>query len=581
MPAFVNDFVNQLNKFTTVSARHEAAFDEYMSADEDQETLSLRIETGTEDFVRKCIDQPKTPSIILTGNAGDGKTYLCRQIVTSLTNQTTVDWEDGVVTIPLPDNGELVVVKDLSELGEELGSEILEQLAESLKSSKAQKVFLIAANEGRLRALLSTPALESLLSIVEEQLREPPTETSKPLLILNLNAVFTSEFVGQVLRYFSSQSNWENCANCPIFNHCPIRKNAEGLRNEYIQKRVEVLYSLLEDLNIHITIRDLLIHLAYMITGGQTCERLQDQRFRVAKSDQHKYLYFENAIGNTAPQEYRRKVLVLSELERLQLGTYSYFDADDFIVNGDSEDPEFVRLFGRGSFPNAERLDQRRREYLRGLPSKFEGEDDTLITWLPFCRRKLFFEWNDTEKADRLLPFRFFPEYQLLLEEDFSIVDDSKRKLIVGLNRAFSGLFLSFDNCLYVTSQYSHAVEQPVPVIKVEIPSQSIQLTTSENSIMSKNRNKKLLEMVVSGAGVEPITVQLNLLRFEYLMRLSRGGTYNILSEECALFVRDLKDEILSHFSQDESGQVKFFVSENNRYAISKVGVDNRGRIRV
>ncbi len=38
----------------------------------------LRLETRTEAFVRACFARPRPPSVILTGNAGDGKACLSR-----------------------------------------------------------------------------------------------------------------------------------------------------------------------------------------------------------------------------------------------------------------------------------------------------------------------------------------------------------------------------------------------------------------------------------------------------------------------------------------------------------------------
>jgi hypothetical protein len=72
----------------------------------------------------------------------------------------------------------------------------------------------------------------------------------------------------------------------------------------------------------------------------------------------------------------------------------------------------------------------------------------------------------------------------------------------------------------------------------------------------------------------------MNLLLFEYLMRLANGGTYNILADECELSVRDLKDRLLSAFARDSAGgSIEFFVAERQRYALRKLRIDERGII--
>lgn len=82
-----NLFVAHLNGYTTVSPDHEAAFDEFIAQMPPPSGKLLCLETKTERFVCTCFQRERPPSIILTGNAGDGKTYLCRQIIEAFTSQ--------------------------------------------------------------------------------------------------------------------------------------------------------------------------------------------------------------------------------------------------------------------------------------------------------------------------------------------------------------------------------------------------------------------------------------------------------------------------------------------------------------
>jgi hypothetical protein len=50
-----NPFVNYLNRYTTVSPEHEAAFDEFIMQVLPPSGESLRLETKTEQFVRTYI----------------------------------------------------------------------------------------------------------------------------------------------------------------------------------------------------------------------------------------------------------------------------------------------------------------------------------------------------------------------------------------------------------------------------------------------------------------------------------------------------------------------------------------------
>jgi hypothetical protein len=71
----------------------------------------------------------------------------------------------------------------------------------------------------------------------------------------------------------------------------------------------------------------------------------------------------------------------------------------------------------------------------------------------------------------------FVTKYFMLLEEDSNLDrEETLHKIILGLNRSFSGLFLSDSEKLYVTSQYAHAVDQPVPIVRFQISTDYMEL---------------------------------------------------------------------------------------------------------
>src|SRR5262245_48606442 len=129
MSAVKNAFVDYLTRYTTASPDHEAAFDEFIAQAEPPAGGPLRLNTKVEAFLQTCFERPNPPSVILTGNAGDGKTYLCRQIVATFTGRRVEDWETFAEQPVERDGVRLHVVKDLSELGENQGAQILWGLA--------------------------------------------------------------------------------------------------------------------------------------------------------------------------------------------------------------------------------------------------------------------------------------------------------------------------------------------------------------------------------------------------------------------------------------------------------------------
>jgi hypothetical protein len=590
MTDFKNLFVSYLNRYTTVSPEHEAAFDEFITQTPPPSGVALRLETKTEEFVHNCFKEEQPPSIILTGNAGDGKTYLCRQVIKGFSGETVTDWGDQTEWSVSRGNQTLRVVKDLSEMGIERGAEVLRALEQvyTRKEETSSEVFLIAANEGRLRALLNREHLEQLYNEIDVQLRDGPDLTNHRLIVLNLNKVTTSAYVLQALAWLTNVKHWDDCQECSLNVTCPIRLNVTRISNPHIASRIKLLYQILEYLDIHTTIRDMLIHLAYTVTGGQTCEAINGQRASLG-AETHQLAYYENIWGTHTTETFRRKVAVIDHLHRLDIGGSSLFDIDDFIVNGRPDDPEaqaeYNRLFKPATDLSDRRFAQDRDAYLRGgATSPRQDEEHPFLRWLPHCRRKLFFEWRNVTQANRLVSFLFLQSYLHLLEGDRGAQERAKRELALGLNRAFSRLYVTDSNYLYITTQYAHAVEQPLPIVRVKIPIDYFELTVQHIHPEAYDYDRRDLVLIIPPpprVDRPPVEWPVDLLRFEYLMRLAQGGTYNVLADECELAIRQLKNELLTRFAMEseEKGHITFFVPRGNRYVLRDLWLNDEGKI--
>jgi hypothetical protein len=579
-----NPFVTCLNRYTTASPDHEAAFDEFIGRTPPPGGAPLRLETCTERFVRACYTRKHPPSIILTGNAGDGKTYLCRQIVSTFTGQTVTEWTDHLDWSIVHNGLELRVVKDLSEMTEEASARILRDVAANWRSEQSRTVFLIAANEGRLRAVLQQERLvvEELFQEIDRQLREGPALNHERLVVLNLNHVTTFAYVPATLKWLTDPGHWDACTGCIAQHACPIRFNASHLANAHVVVRLQRLYQILEHLGVHVTIRDMLIHLAYTATGGLDCASVIARK--LPDREPRRYVYYENVWGEAAKDHFRCKAVVIRHLRRLNVGQKSVLEVDDFIING-SPIEEHNRLFAPALDLDGQRFEQDRKAYIYGgAAAPHPEEEHPLMRWLPQCRRKLFFE-RQNPVADRLFPFQHLPEYFRLIGGDPALLTRYRHEIVLGLNRAFSGLYLTDADALYVTSQYAHAVEQPAPLVRVKIPADGVEIQVAPGQKDVFDRDLTTLRLVIyppPGVQSEPVTWTLDLLRFEYLLRRARGSTPDILADECELSIRQLKDALLSRFAtEQQSGRIDFFAADRNRYVFRTLWVDSEGRIHI
>ena len=113
-------------------------------------------------------------SEILTGTAGDGKTYHCREAWVRLGgSDTTWNTGDKIQRLQLGLR-ELVIVKDLSELRAEESASLLSDMAQDVICPEPERIYLIAANHGqlleKLKAAPATAALLAMVRAVEELL---------------------------------------------------------------------------------------------------------------------------------------------------------------------------------------------------------------------------------------------------------------------------------------------------------------------------------------------------------------------------------------------------------------------------
>lgn len=552
----MDNFIDYINRYTTVSSEHEAAFDEYLStAKYSPKGGKLQLKTKVEDFVQKCFSsQEHPPSIILTGNAGDGKTYLCRKIIESFNEADFDGWSDNI-DWPI-EQGDLTlhIVKDLSELDETSGAEVLKKLAKSYSDDTNKNVYLVAANEGRLRKLLSGKKLETLYIDIDAQLKAGPDLESKKLIVINLNRITTSTYVPQFLAWLTNPAHWHDTNSCMNPDNCPIHYNVQKLRDKHVQTRIQLLYRILERIGIHITIRDMLIHLAFTVTAGRTCEEFAGKTL-IDGAEPHEFVYFENIVGETASPIAREKIAVLKHFRTLNLGFNSVYELDDFIINGDASEEENKDLHQKLFVPaldiGGKRFTQDRDVYLRGTSTITKAKGDPpFLSWLPHCRRKLFFEWEKVDLTNRLFLFLHLPEYFKLLESK-TLSDRDLELLVLGLNRTFTGLFINDSSHLYLTSQYADTVEQQVPIIQVKLPIAYIypKVVSPEQVAYDCNYPKVIIEIYPPPKiNAESIVWTLDLLSFEYLMRRAKGGTPNVLASECELEIRQLKNKVLDRF---------------------------------
>jgi hypothetical protein len=299
--------VEQLRKFLPLDSRGDHLYEEHLETDE-----RLTYETRTIGFLRGLLANSLPTVVVLTGNAGHGKTHMCRRLLEAGTaNEGVMEglghdilgerrWSVDGASLPVR------IVKDLSEITSP--EEAARRLETLLEQEEAH--VIVCANEGRLRDVVgrSPERLGVLTRALEDGLESGRTapEEDPTVHVVNLNfqaaAADGGGFLDHVLDHFlNHQTAWNVCSKCAAESHCPILANRNELAlsssaSDLQRRRRQAFTDLVriaEESGYVLTYRETLVLVAYAVTGNLTCrdvERFHQDGRRHSRLNDHRLL---------------------------------------------------------------------------------------------------------------------------------------------------------------------------------------------------------------------------------------------------------------------------------------------------
>ena len=218
----------------------------------DQDFGRLHIKSEIESFVSAQVTTGR--SIILTGNAGDGKTHLLRRLKPKLETAGAIVIEDATALMR----------------GDETGP-ILERWREAIA---AKRPFCIAANEYPLYQLRMADKEAPHLAEVSRQCRHrlaygevSPDEAASDLLVvdLSLRNPLSATFVDSLIDTMLGDERLQQALAGP--SEPVARRNVELLSLAVVRERLRALADRLVALGYRATVRELWILVARMVFG--------------------------------------------------------------------------------------------------------------------------------------------------------------------------------------------------------------------------------------------------------------------------------------------------------------------------
>lgn len=512
----------------------------------------------------------KPKSVILTGTAGDGKTYYCREIWEQLggSSETWNQSQAKIRTLELGKN-QLVIVKDLSELTPEEKLTLLPQVAAAIIGNDTTKVYLIAANDGQLIEAWAAEIAEirEVRPIIEDLLVEDLREKEGFYVRLyNLSRQSAAIVFPRILDAVLKHPGWQVCDRCPQQSlSCPIWENKlrlEGTEaNRATRERLTDLLELCELNEMHLPVRQLLLLVANSLLGHPDAKdkllACQQVPKIVESGTTSLASLYRNIFGGNLPERRRESTEVFKVLRSFGIGTETSNQIDNILIFG-ADDPElqpyYEHLVLSDFYYGADvNYQAQQKSYLEGEPV---GNRSDFLNALQSQRQRLFFTLPNDRITDlklwNLTLFHYAGEY---LNDVYKVLQENKKvskhilvRIVRGLNRIFTGFLVNNQDELILATSGSYSQAK---ISRVYEESISVTKKRGESISIELDKNQRQASLIVHlSPNLEPISLNLTLTRYEYLSRVAEGTLPSSFSQECYEDVLAFKSQVLKRLAR-------------------------------
>ena len=428
-------------------------------------------------------------SIILTGTAGDGKTYHCRRVWLEL-GGTVEAWNAGEKIQRLSlGSRQLIVVKDLSELRSDESKPLIEQMAWDVADPNSPRVYLMAANHGQLLEKLKTAGSDktttALVEVVESLL--VAGRSGNPAIKLDLRDLSRSAaatMIDQVIDAVTQHPGWDGCSDCPALSEgtCPIRENRDRLigtnDNGLFRRRLGNLVEASEQNGGHFTIRQVLSLVTNIILGHPEARdglmSCNDVAELASAGTAERASSYRNVFGGNLRPSRAERTEPFRKLNLFGIGSETSNKVDNMLVYG-ADDPTLTETYR--ALVQSDQVYGETPAYKRAQQSYLEGDDPSAIArflgLLRGQRQRLFFTISD-ELADTLdlwdlTVFRYaglYLETARALAKKRPLPRQVMPMLMRGLNRVFTGMLIQNQDELVLASSGSQSQSRTSPLLE-------------------------------------------------------------------------------------------------------------------
>lgn len=518
-------------------------------------------------------------NLILTGTAGDGKTRMLYDFWREVGGaQEILNERPKHAAFTASINGatqRFHFIFDLSKCLPEKGQDwnpdelaLLGQLLDSL-SGKSEVVFVVAANDGKLlqavRALRSAQAGQAA-SVLEAEIEDmlAGRRASSPkltLALLDLSQIGSAETFRRAYLALMARPEWarlcDEAGDTAFGPLSPLRRNWEIMRQPRFLERLATLIELCDVNGFHISVRDLM---ALLVNGLMGHPKAADRVLTISEARQFAVPgesvrggIYQNIFGENLKDERRQDFLVFSYLSYFRVGFETANGVDELLLFG-RELPHLNGLYesivvdATGFDTISPSFNLLRRDYLEA-ESFDEARREEFLAELTQQRRRLFFRLPPNGSFDpwHLTTFQYAGRFLVSIlhplkhgaQPDSATVET----LVRGLNRVWSGMLFDEGAKLYLTSGLDFTSARLSRLALYAVPVTEDLRGDSIDIVLNSRQQPELRVHLLGGTA---IPYRLDLMRFEFLVRVSDGALPNSFSRECYEDVINFKSTLLA-----------------------------------
>jgi hypothetical protein len=545
-------------------------------------------------------------SIVLTGTAGDGKTHLCREVWQKLTGERG-GLDEPYVTVKAPSarfqTVTVHIIKDLSEWAPQRGApwepekeQLLRKFCRSIFAPDSSDVFLLAANDGQLveswRRLADEEYVTKTRKLFETLLVENKEQVSGARVTLfNLSRGSSAVLFDRALEGFLSHEGWTDCSRGTPGEHdffgsnCPIRHNYELLQSPLLQRRLRALVELCDFNDLHLPIRQILLLLSNALLGHPDVKdclmQSTDIPTLVRAGSVSRASIYNNIFGGNLPENRREAITVFDYLDRFRIGHETTNRVDNILIFGEADEKfrsayrELIasdRFYGADEAYRAAQVD-----YIEGV-NEDERRQKPFLQMLVGKRRGLFFTIPESQEEElglwEMTVFKYAGEYRSRLLPSLRagrvVEHPILARLVKGLNRIFSGMLVTGDRELLLSTSlsFSHA--------KIS--------RLLEDRVSVRPRLHERVEIVLEN-GMPSLRVwftntvnrsmDLHLVRYEFLSRVAEGALPSSFSRECYEDILAFKSQLLAAVAERQQAHGQ--QATDNLVTVRLLSLDDSG----